>query len=70
MATESEDEMLTAEEAAALAKVTPVTMRRAARKGQVPGATKKGRDWLFRRSGVLAWGASPEYHKTGPKKKK
>ena len=46
------DEVLTAEEAAHLLKVSKKTLLRYARDGQVPG-TKLGRVWRFRRSDML-----------------
>jgi len=49
----ADDEVLTAEEAAELLKVSTKTLLRHARDGQVPGV-KLGRVWRFRRSELLA----------------
>lgn len=46
------DEVLTAEEAARLLKVSTKTLLRLARNGSVPG-NKVGRVWRFRRSDLL-----------------
>jgi len=46
------DEVLTAEEAASLLKVSVKTVLRLARSGDIPAA-KVGRSWRFRRSQLL-----------------
>lgn len=49
---DSNDEVLTPDEAAQLLKVSKKTLLRHARDGQVPGV-KLGRVWRFRRSELL-----------------
>ncbi|MDE0225824.1 MAG: helix-turn-helix domain-containing protein [Gammaproteobacteria bacterium] len=48
------DEVLTADEAAELLKLSKKTVLRHARRGELP-ATKVGRVWRFRRSELLAF---------------
>lgn len=41
------ERMLTVPEVAAVLRKAPFTVRKRARLGQLPGAKKVGRDWLF-----------------------
>jgi excisionase family DNA binding protein len=49
-----EDEVLSVEEAAALLKVEPATVRREARAGRLPGR-HVGKQWRFSRAALLGW---------------
>jgi excisionase family DNA binding protein len=51
-------EVLDADEAAVLLRVTPQTVRNLAAKGQLPGK-KVGKEWRFSRSGLIAWLSEP-----------
>lgn len=55
----SNDEVLTPDEAAQLLKVSKKTLLRHAREGQVPGV-KLGRVWRFRRCELLDLLTTPE----------
>ena len=47
-------EVLTVEDAAALLKVPPATVRREARAGRLPGR-HVGKEWRFARTALLDW---------------
>lgn len=48
------DDVLSADEAAALLKVPPATVRREARAGRLPGR-HVGKEWRFARSALIDW---------------
>jgi excisionase family DNA binding protein len=48
------NEVLTTEEAAALLKFKPATVRRLARERKIP-ARSSGRDWRFSRAALMRW---------------
>jgi excisionase family DNA binding protein len=48
------DDVLSVEEAAALLKVPPATVRREARAGRLPGR-HVGKQWRFARSALIDW---------------
>jgi excisionase family DNA binding protein len=51
---DNQDEILTTDEAAALLKLTPFTVREYARRGILP-ARKAGKGWRFFRPDLVAW---------------
>ena len=62
---QSEEQILTVDEAAALLKVTTRTIRSWVAKRQIPFFRLNGRMIRFRRSSLLAWAEDLERRETG-----